>query len=111
MWVGNDDSTPMKKVTGGQVPARVWSGFMRDALAGKPATWLPTTYVNGQAVLPWNAPKGLFDNTSEDGSVPPGQQQQPQQQQQEQSPDLSPSFWDKLFDDKKVQYQYPEPQH
>lgn len=33
VWVGNDDETPMKKVTGGQLPARIWRDFMRAALA------------------------------------------------------------------------------
>jgi membrane peptidoglycan carboxypeptidase len=33
VWVGNDDGTPMKKVTGGQLPARIWRYFMRAALA------------------------------------------------------------------------------
>jgi len=37
VWLGNDDSTPMKKVTGGGLPARLWRGFMTDALKGAPA--------------------------------------------------------------------------
>jgi len=41
VWVGNDDSSPMKKVTGGSLPAQVWSGFMRVALKSVPATHLP----------------------------------------------------------------------
>ncbi len=36
VWVGNDDETPMKRVTGGGLPARIWRGFMRDALKGTP---------------------------------------------------------------------------
>ena len=36
VWMGNDDSTPMKKVTGGSLPARVWHGFMSEASAGRP---------------------------------------------------------------------------
>ena len=28
IWVGNDDNTPMKKVTGGKIPARIWHAFM-----------------------------------------------------------------------------------
>ena len=31
VWVGNDDDRPMKKVTGGGLPARIWRAFMRDA--------------------------------------------------------------------------------
>ncbi|HXV48470.1 MAG TPA: BA14K family protein, partial [Candidatus Binatia bacterium] len=33
VWVGNDDETPMKKVTGGALPARIWRDFMTAALA------------------------------------------------------------------------------
>jgi membrane peptidoglycan carboxypeptidase len=31
VWVGNDDSTPMDKVTGGQLPAMIWQKFMLAA--------------------------------------------------------------------------------
>ncbi|HEV2818277.1 MAG TPA: transglycosylase domain-containing protein [Allosphingosinicella sp.] len=32
IWVGNDDNSPMRGVTGGGLPARIWRGFMVDAL-------------------------------------------------------------------------------
>lgn len=35
VWVGNDDDRPMKKVTGGGLPARIWRAFMRDATAAR----------------------------------------------------------------------------
>jgi hypothetical protein len=41
VWVGNDDFTPMKKVTGGSLPAQIWSGFMRTALKNVPPAPLP----------------------------------------------------------------------
>jgi len=41
VWVGNDDFTPTKRVTGGSLPAQIWSGFMRTALKDMPATTLP----------------------------------------------------------------------
>ncbi|MDP6351624.1 MAG: PBP1A family penicillin-binding protein [Alphaproteobacteria bacterium] len=31
VWLGNDDSKPMNKVTGGGLPARIWSRFMSRA--------------------------------------------------------------------------------
>ena len=37
VWLGNDDSSPMKKVTGGSLPAMLWRQFMTDALKGVPA--------------------------------------------------------------------------
>ena len=36
VWLGNDESTPMKKVTGGGLPARLWRSFMTDSLRGVP---------------------------------------------------------------------------
>ncbi|OMQ42910.1 penicillin-binding protein [Ensifer sp. 1H6] len=33
VWVGNDDDTPMKGVTGGTLPARIWRDFMQAAMA------------------------------------------------------------------------------
>jgi penicillin-binding protein 1A len=36
VWLGNDDNTPMKGVTGGMFPAMAWSRFMKGALAGLP---------------------------------------------------------------------------
>lgn len=34
IWFGNDDGTPMKKVTGGGLPARAWKSYMTAALDG-----------------------------------------------------------------------------
>jgi len=36
VWVGNDDATPMRNVTGGGTPALVWRDFMHGAAYGKP---------------------------------------------------------------------------
>jgi len=32
VWVGNDDETPMKKVTGGKYPAMIWRNYMAGAI-------------------------------------------------------------------------------
>jgi len=32
VWIGNDDNSPLKGMTGGTVPARIWRDFMREAL-------------------------------------------------------------------------------
>jgi len=37
VWVGNDDNAPLKGVSGGTIPARIWRDFMRDALGERPA--------------------------------------------------------------------------
>jgi penicillin-binding protein 1A len=41
VWIGNDDNSPMKKVTGGGLPAQLWHAFMAEALDGEPARALP----------------------------------------------------------------------
>lgn len=34
VWVGNDDNTPMKGMTGGALPARIWRTYMQAHVAG-----------------------------------------------------------------------------
>jgi penicillin-binding protein 1A len=41
VWVGNDDSSPTKKATGGSIPVDVWSQFMRAAHQGVAVASLP----------------------------------------------------------------------
>jgi len=41
VWVGNDSNKPMKKVTGGGLPALVWRAFMTAAHEGVPVAGLP----------------------------------------------------------------------
>jgi penicillin-binding protein 1A len=41
VWLGNDDNTPTKKITGGGFPVEVWSQFMRAAHRGKSPSDLP----------------------------------------------------------------------
>jgi penicillin-binding protein 1A len=38
VWVGNDDSSPMRGVTGGSLPAEIWNGIMTVAETGLPST-------------------------------------------------------------------------
>jgi penicillin-binding protein 1A len=47
VWLGNDDGTPTKKVTGGGLPVEVWSRFMRGAHQGVPVAALPTASSGG----------------------------------------------------------------
>ncbi len=37
VWVGNDDDSPMRRVTGGDLPAQIWAKFMRAAIKEDPA--------------------------------------------------------------------------
>jgi membrane peptidoglycan carboxypeptidase len=41
VWVGNDDFTPMKGVTGGGIPAQIWQRFMKTAVKRYPPGPLP----------------------------------------------------------------------
>jgi penicillin-binding protein 1A len=41
VWLGNDDNTPTKRITGGGLPVDIWSQFMRAAHRGKPPSDLP----------------------------------------------------------------------
>ena len=85
VWVGNDDSSPTKKATGGGLPVDIWSRFMRvahqgvavaalpgltgapsfasampnAALPGAPADGQVSTPVGGQAVRPQPIDRGL----------------------------------------------------
>jgi len=46
VWVGNDDNRPMKRVTGGRLPAHIFKAFMEDAERG-----LPVRPLAGQTVV------------------------------------------------------------
>ncbi len=47
VWFGNDDDSPMVKVTGGSLPARAWHDFMMAALKGTPQHRLPSGTIDG----------------------------------------------------------------
>jgi penicillin-binding protein 1A len=41
IWLGNDDSSPTKKMTGSGIPVEIWSKFMKTAHQGVPVVGLP----------------------------------------------------------------------
>ena len=41
VWLGNDDNSPTKKVSGGNLPVEIWSRFMKDAHQGVAVAALP----------------------------------------------------------------------
>ena len=59
VWLGNDDGTPSKHVTGGSLPVEVWNRFMRGAHQGVPV-----------ASLPGASSGGLFSGLFSGGSAP-----------------------------------------
>jgi len=42
VWLGNDDSSPTKKASGGNLPVEIWSRYMSIALKGAPVAGLPS---------------------------------------------------------------------
>jgi penicillin-binding protein 1A len=57
VWLGNDDGTPTKRVTGGSLPVEIWSRFMREAHQGVPVASLPSAPSGGLL-------SGLFDRAA-----------------------------------------------
>jgi penicillin-binding protein 1A len=80
VWLGNDDNTPMKKITGGGLPVEVWSEFMRTAHRGRTPSELPGAAIAAVVTAPgplsgpsFSAPSGPSANP------PPGPSQGPSQ--------------------------------
>ncbi|MCF8478320.1 MAG: PBP1A family penicillin-binding protein [Pseudolabrys sp.] len=70
VWLGNDDGSPTKHVTGGGMPVEIWSSFMRDAHQGVPVADLPRAPSSGGLF------SGLFGGTPQ-RPTPPAPVQQP----------------------------------
>lgn len=58
VWLGNDDNSPMHKITGGSLPAALWHDYMVEAEAGMPDRAL----VAGHGVQDWA--NGVGENIS-----------------------------------------------
>jgi penicillin-binding protein 1A len=50
VWMGNDDNSQMKKITGGTLPALLWHNYMMDAEQGLPETDLKAGGVVDQII-------------------------------------------------------------
>lgn len=88
VWVGNDNRSPMKKVTGGGLPAKIWHDFMSRTQTGQAVTALPGQY-------PYvGADAGFVDNGFGDGAadVPQNDPAPPQTREWEE-----PGFFERLF--------------
>ena len=59
VWVGKDDNKPMKRVTGGNVPAGIWRDYMTAALPRLKVEPIPG------GVLPEPEPQGPIDQILE----------------------------------------------
>ena len=57
VWLGNDDGTPTKKVSGGNLPVEIWSRFMKAAHQGVTVAALPSgVWRNADAPAPESPP-------------------------------------------------------
>jgi penicillin-binding protein 1A len=56
VWLGNDDSSPTKKVSGGNLPVEIWSRFMKAAHEGVPVAGLPLRAWRGADAQSADAP-------------------------------------------------------
>ena len=100
VWTGRDDNTPMKKVTGGGVPAGLWRAFMAQALPRLNVSAIP----GGPAPPPAPSQTGALDQllssvgigggTNGEGDPlgpplpPPGEPAKPAQPEPQQPNDL-----------------------
>lgn len=76
VWVGNDDNSPTKKVTGGLIPAMIWREVMEPAHRGLTPQPLP-----GEPMVASRAPAAISDAQYDQGAaeepVAPSQAEQP----------------------------------
>ncbi len=94
VWVGNDDSSPMRGVTGGSLPAAIWHDVMLAAEKGLPPRPLDRTPPGEEALMD----SGLPAADDESNAAAAAQaQQQPPPPQQPQTIEQHKNFWDWLF--------------
>ena len=136
VWVGNDDNKPMKKITGGSIPATVWHDYMTKAMEGLPSKPIPTSEGSSEGLLPWlfggssnnppvenqppapdngapaAAPSEANVPVEQPGNMPPTA---PRQDREDDEVVLSPQFWNKLMEKNpekgKLEYKYPKSDH
>jgi len=68
VWMGYDDNTPLKGVTGGGLPAEIWQAVMSDIHDGLPELRLSTVSPDGSGILLSNegAPKVVTSGSADD---------------------------------------------
>jgi penicillin-binding protein 1A len=70
VWFGNDDGKPMKKVTGGALPAQAWHEFMVAAHEGVPVAPLPGTWKSAPQVEPGSVPMASVEEPDHPAAAP-----------------------------------------
>lgn len=118
VWVGNDDNSKTKHVTGGNLPAMIWKAYMAQAVRGTAAVQLPGAdgdYALEEELLPWQQEDAEDDElldmfrASEPNRLNTfrrfedwdqrGAERAPNRRsnQNGHGPSLDKGFWDKLF--------------
>jgi penicillin-binding protein 1A len=91
VWLGNDDGTLTKRVTGGNLPVEVWHNFMKVALKDQKPVPLPGSerfLREGVPMADAGAPAGITGPPRESAWIPP---------QQSRSRGQEKNFLEKLF--------------
>jgi membrane peptidoglycan carboxypeptidase len=57
VWIGNDDNSPMLKVTGGSVPAEIFNAVMQEALKGQKPEKFEKSPLKSEVIVVADAPR------------------------------------------------------
>lgn len=71
VWLGNDDNSPMRRVSGGGMPSEIWGRFMRAALQGQAPVGLPGGLWRGSPGAAAGAPMAAAQPQPGRAPVPP----------------------------------------
>ncbi|NDF11744.1 MAG: PBP1A family penicillin-binding protein [Proteobacteria bacterium] len=82
IWAGNDDNSPMKKVTGAALPGHIWQEFMNTAFEGVDSSDIPTS-------------TGMLPFIDEENQI------QPSTNVPMDSEEKKKSFWDRILSGNK----------
>jgi penicillin-binding protein 1A len=85
IWIGNDNNSPMKKATGGTLPARIFHTFMSEAEQGLPVRPLAGTTLLASA----------NEAAASDGEAP--EQAVPEEQEKKSEPDTLQKLLNGIF--------------
>jgi penicillin-binding protein 1A len=115
VWVGNDDSSPMKSVTGGSLPATIWHAVMTVAEKGLPSTPLDKSEPQAPVDEGIFASGDTYTPSNGDDEAGTGRAQYPGEQAEQPPPEQRSgsheNFWDWLFNRRgRDQGGQPEPQ-
>lgn len=113
VWVGNDDSSPMKSVTGGSLPAAIWKQVMTAAESGLPSKPLAKSAPEQETTeASTSSGDDEASNGDEETSASSGaddQGSQTQETQKAQPSTTRPGFWDWIFGSGSRQQTQPPP--